>query len=344
MKKYILKPQLLQPGDIVCTRENNRTSKFIRNALTCEYSHVLLCVGPSSCIHADGEGVHSVNIQRMLANNALDFMVLRPKLERALTLEQTSKICSYARSKIGTEYSKIDATKSGVARKVRKKIKGLQSKYQFCSRLVAEAYEYGGVSFFTPASVCTPPDIFESDFFFALEDVAREASPEEIKFASDVSWDPINKQTNITNKIFQDAREITGSNIQTFQDLFLAAINTPEVDDQLATAILNSGYLTIWADDVLKNPWRYFKADFEIVSNLGAGGIDLALRESSMAKKDYKRFEEMRMSLVKDHKLTPRQSLKQHIVLYQLLISLARQRIELFEWVLTRERLRDSTS
>jgi hypothetical protein len=80
MKKFILDFDLLRVGDIVCTRDAAATSKLIRSALSCDYSHVLLCVANSSCIHADGDGVHSINMQRLLFDNVDDVKILRHKL------------------------------------------------------------------------------------------------------------------------------------------------------------------------------------------------------------------------------------------------------------------------
>lgn len=74
--KYILRVEDLQPGDVICTREDKPTSHLIRQSLSCDYSHVLLCIAESSCIHADGDGVHSINLQRLLLDNKDDFKVL----------------------------------------------------------------------------------------------------------------------------------------------------------------------------------------------------------------------------------------------------------------------------
>ena len=176
MKKFILETSLLQAGDVICTREDSQETQFnhminrvilffnndchrvsfkriategrllrsssshlVRKSLSCDYSHVLLYVADSSCIHADAQGVHSVNTQRVMLNSKVDFKVLRHIPAQNLNAESIDNICNYARSKVGTEYSKIDAAKSGISRKTKKKLK-IRSRYQFCSRLVAESF------------------------------------------------------------------------------------------------------------------------------------------------------------------------------------------------------------
>ena len=50
---YSIDLALMKPGDIVFTTETSLTSKTIRNFTGGNYSHVMLCVGYGSCIHAD---------------------------------------------------------------------------------------------------------------------------------------------------------------------------------------------------------------------------------------------------------------------------------------------------
>lgn len=339
MKKFILETSLLQAGDVICTREDSPSSLLVRKSLSCDYSHVLLYVADSSCIHADAQGVHSINTQRIMLDSKVDFKVLRHIPAQNLNAESIDKICNYARSKVGTEYSKIDAVKSGILRKTKKKMK-IRSRYQFCSRLVAESFEFGACRFFDPATLCTPADILESKSFREIEGVVREATADEIEFANNVSRNTMAKQTAITNSILQDARAITRKDIQTFEDLFQAVIDSPELDEPMEALIKNSGYLTMWATDIINNPWRYFRNNYLSIDLFQLLHLEGVERELKMAKDDQKRYNSMRLSLLNVHESAPRKTFEQHIILYQVLQSLADQRVALFEWL--REKVIDS--
>ncbi|WP_454807465.1 YiiX/YebB-like N1pC/P60 family cysteine hydrolase [Paraburkholderia fungorum] len=335
MKKYILDVSLLKFGDIVCTRENTPISKLIRKSLSCEYSHVLLYAADSSCVHADGEGVHSINTQRLLMDHPSDFMVLRLNSLAQAEQRELNEVCQFSRSMIGTEYSKFDAARSGAARKFKRTV-NIDSKYQFCSRLIAESYANAGHSFFENPSQCTPADILESTDFFEIKGVVREASTEEIEFALDDSKNKVSKQTIITNKILSESRYRSNKNIQTFGDLLEEVISDENFDVQALEIIEKSGYLTMWADDVVDNPFRYFKTTYKneiVILSLDDVGIE---RELKMAQFDAERHNSERLKLVCINNQAPRRTLERIIVLYQVLQSLALQRIELFEWLQSR--------
>lgn len=337
MKKFILNTDHLLVGDIICTREDSRTSRLIRKSLSCDYSHVLIYVAHASCIHADSDGVHSINTQRLLFDHPSDAKVLRYSSNPVLSDEQRNKICMYAKSKIGTEYSRPDAVKAGMARKLKRPLK-IETKYQFCSRLVAETYSHAGYDFLRDPTVCTPADVLDSALFANVDNVTREATREEIDFANDASIDSITKQTKITNNILRGAKIITKKDVQTFEDIFQEVIEHPEHDESIARLIYESGYLTIWADDVIKSPYRYFKrhyVDDHIIDSLKIEGINLEL---NMARVDADRFDKMRLSLNSIYEKYQRKTLVQQINLYQALQLLAMQRIELFEWLMEQKK------
>lgn len=332
--KYILRREMLQVGDVICTREDTPTSNLIRKILSCDYSHVLLCIAESSCIHADADGVHSLNTQRLLLDGKDDFKVLRPK---AISPDSIKKVIQYARIKIGTEYSKFDAGKSGLSRKLKTPLK-IESQYQFCSRLVAEAFRSGGMNFPMEPSLCTPADILESNHFDEVTDVVRAAEFEEVKFSEDDSKNSILKQSLITNKILSSARELFKTKeIQNFEDLLRWVIKIPEHDTAVSEIIINSGYLTMWADDVIKNPNRYFKTNYpsaEVRKILSVEGLNYELK---IAKSDLHRYDHSRIEHLKLYKNHEFETFFQLVNLYQTLVSLALQRIELFTWLLRKK-------
>lgn len=336
MKKFIINPATLKIGDITLTREDAPISKTIRKSLSCDYSHVLLYVGHFSCIHADGDGVHSINMQRVLFDDESDIKVIRHS-NPDLPQETLDKACKYARSRIGTEYSTADAVRSGISRKLNKPPK-LDPKYQFCSRLVAESYAYAEIYIHDDPAWCTPADILESNQFVEIYNVTKIATQAEIEFSKNEEKNTISKQTKITNSIMSAAKSITGRDIQTFDELLIEVIKNPKIDNEVASLIEQSGYLKIWADDIIKSPYRYFKHDYEHMESIDSVDLEFIETELGMARRDMTRFEEMRSSLVNlIRNFGKRETILQHIVLYQVLWSLAHQRVELFEWLLSKK-------
>ncbi|WP_076860148.1 YiiX/YebB-like N1pC/P60 family cysteine hydrolase [Bradyrhizobium mercantei] len=143
-----LNDQRLQVGDIILTSGPNKVSKAVRRATGSDISHAMVYVQHSSIIDATAEGVHSSNIQRMFFEDDSAVYVLRSRLP--LGEEATRKITDFARAATGTEYSKSEAV-AVVARKMRR----ARSRKQFCSRLAAQAYAFGGVSLVPDPDYCT---------------------------------------------------------------------------------------------------------------------------------------------------------------------------------------------
>lgn len=333
MKKYLLDCDQLHIGDVICTKENAPISHTIRKVLSCEYSHVMIYVAHSCCIHADGDGVHTTNPQRMIFNDPSDVLVLRHKLAENMAQEELENICIYPRSKIGTEYSVADAVKAGISAKTKKKI-ALKSNYQYCSRLVAESFSHAGINFSTEPSLCTPADIQDHPDFKKVNNVVRQATSEELEFAEDKRRDKIAKQTIITNDIIKASQKILGKNVQTFNDIYRELVSSPTNDEKIMSLIQESGYLTMWADDIVQCPERYLKIKYQnaaTISNLKQNKIRMEL---SMATNDIKRYRAQRLYFIKINEQFPRKVFDQQIDLYDILLSLAGQRQKLFHWLL----------
>ncbi len=229
---YILNMDNLQEGDVLLTSEKSITSKGVRGATLSGFSHAILYVGDGSYIHSDSNGVHSANIQRLLFDKQSRVKVLRPKKQTAAT-----KASLYARSEIGKGYSVKEAVRTKVGTKKKKENK------QFCSRLVAEAFEHAGEKIVENPSYCAPNDINKSSFFEEVSAVVREAKEAEMAFAR--SFNPIQRQAEITNSILSKARHITKTNIQTLEELTLYVTSNPTCADSIVDVYEKSGYLTM---------------------------------------------------------------------------------------------------
>jgi hypothetical protein len=127
---------LILPGDIVLTTTSEPMSQTIRKVIGADISHAMICVAKSSVIDSTGDGGYARNIERIILEPGCAGYVLRPS--KPLTIDQLHNVISFARSGVGTRYSKTGAAKSVLA--------GFApGRRQFCSRLVAQAYREAGV-------------------------------------------------------------------------------------------------------------------------------------------------------------------------------------------------------
>lgn len=246
---YILDIEKLETGDIILTRSSSGESELIRQLSQSDYSHAIIYVGVSSCIESDGLGVQSQNIQRMLFENESDVLVLRLKDDNFKHL--LSGAIVFARQKIGTEYS---TTEARLAR-LEKSIAAKETNRQFCTRFVAQAYLNSGIQIVSNPNYCSPNDIQGSELLTIINQVLRTASKAEIAFAQEES--PLEKQKEIHNFIFENARTISGQDIQTFEQLSKYVLENPEKDNDITNIIEKSGYLEMWKGDVERNSWHY---------------------------------------------------------------------------------------
>lgn len=271
---FLISVEDLEIGDILLTAESSSISKAVRLSTKSQYSHAILYVGHSSYIHSDSNGVHSGNLQRLLFPLQKNVCVLKVNCG----YEQKEKACIFARDKIGTEYSVKEAISSRLHPN-----KDVMQNRQFCSRLVAQAYEYANVKLVENSSFCTPQEILESSYTLSTSIIARKASEAEIIFATK-THDPIKKQSEITNKILEDVRAVTKKDIQTLNQVHEFLMSFPEYDSEISAIYKESGYLDMWRYEVRKNKWRY---SCELFSKLGISPSELkklALSEIKSAK------------------------------------------------------------
>ncbi|TAE18816.1 MAG: hypothetical protein EAZ95_03115 [Bacteroidetes bacterium] len=251
---YILDIEKLEAGDIFLTRSSSRDSKLIRQISQCDYSHAIIYVGASSCIESDGLGVQSQNIQRLLFENESDILVLRVKDDSFKKM--LSEVIVFARQKIGTEYS---TTEAKLAR-LEKNLSAKETNRQFCTRFVAQAYQNAGIQIVANPDYCSPNDIQGSKLLSITNNVLRAALKLEIDFAK--SENPLEKQRDIHNFIFENSRIVSEQDIQTFEQLSKYVLEYPDKEKDIVEIIEKSGYLDMWKGDVERNPWYYDYKEF----------------------------------------------------------------------------------
>lgn len=245
---YKIDIQKIEAGDIILTRSSSRESVLIREITKCEYSHAILYVGVGSCIESDGLGVQSQNIQRLLFEKPEDVVILRLN-ENKISI---AGAIVFARQKIGTEYSTSEAKLA----RLEKEAKAKESNRQFCTRFVAQAYENAGIKIVDNPDYCSPQEILESKHLHKIENIVSEASKAEIAFVNEKD-NPLEKQAEIHNIIFESIRNLSGQDIQTFEQIGKYLLENPAKDNEVTKIVKDSGYFEMWKTDVDKNPWHY---------------------------------------------------------------------------------------
>lgn len=307
------------PGDIVLTAGNTFNAKGIRITTGGDFSHAILYVGNGSYIHSDLNGVHSDNPQRLILD-ALEMAKVFRLIKR--DDQVIRKICDFSRSEIGKKYSKIEAVKS---KALRNSQLGDNSNRQFCSRLVSQAYSFSGISLVRNVNYCYPKDIEDSPLLYEIENCLRIANSRELEFARSES--PLEIQRNATNQILEKARELSGLDIQNFDQLATLLISRPEFDDEITFIVKNSGYLTLWKIECQRNPWRYDAREFLDLPLEREKKISLAIEELAAAEQQLNQYEYMYRAYMLLWQKSSLRYFAQEIGLYQNLMALATQRV-----------------
>lgn len=247
MTMYILDLNKLEEGDILLTTQKSLVSKAIKAFTGSDFSHAILHVGGGSYIHSDGDGVHAGNLQRLLFEKIEYVKVLR--VVNSVGYSTKNNVCMFARSEVGKEYSVKDAVSTK-----NKKIQKSGTNRQFCSRLVAQAFEHSGVKLVNNPLFCSPQELDDSIYTKELSDCLRIAKQTEIDFAN--SDNPLAKQAKITNHILKQFRIATNSDVQTFDQILTVLIENPQYDSLATTILTSTEYLDMWKWELERNPWR----------------------------------------------------------------------------------------
>ncbi|MDO1474671.1 YiiX/YebB-like N1pC/P60 family cysteine hydrolase [Comamonas thiooxydans] len=288
--KYLVKISSLIPGDIILTSSKTLTSKSIRLSTMSEFSHVMLHIGDGSCMHADGDGVHPLNLQRLLLDEDNTAVVLRLKNPEKHQLA-IAFACNYVQIDTGKSYSKREAVKSKILRNSQTK---QRENRQFCSRLVAQAYDLGGIRLVNNPDYCFPSDFVSSPLLEFVDECIEAATDEQIEFATSDS--PLDIQKAIFNEIMSFARNLFDTDIQNFHEIE-AALNIKKnaaIEKQLAIKIKETGFLDFGDIDVEKNPWRYNGIILMEAINIDESTkLETAKRELKLALSDIEKYTSM---------------------------------------------------
>lgn len=328
-KGYILDLSKLEDGDIILEHGYSKVSPIIELATNCYYTHAMIYL-EDTIIEATGDGgVFSRVPNRFYVPHRIDLKVLR--LKETISPLVMNKIKLRARDLVGSAYSVKEAALAGLNPTQKKALLKRINKYQFCSRLVAQCYDYGGVTLLSNINYCSPKDISESEKLFEVVDAVKEANSYELLHAKSGEAHPKHLVCCVT--WVREAKKILSKwdyDVQTINEIIGATINlnNKKVDAQICKAIVDSGYTTNYTDDKKANPYRY---DLALFSNkLKANQDDASehvdgeiYKEISITNLHYKNFN----TSIEMYKKTPLNIIKLHIELHKNILSIVRERL-----------------
>ncbi|OWY40053.1 hypothetical protein CEK28_04780 [Xenophilus sp. AP218F] len=235
----------LEVGDIILTTSEESISTLIKTVTDSDISHAMVYLGGGSVVDSTGDGVHARNLQKMPYPESCAIYVLR--MNEALTEKQFEKIEIYARSNIGTGYSMGEAglsifdVESGGSRK------------QFCSRLVARAFEEAGIRLVKNPNYCTPDDLKQSSLLSFVDGVIQSISMADFRSRGK---DSVQEMRDVTKALLSEIRKIA-PNVESINDINDFLIGNSKMDGEIAQIFVKSGYLDLWRNDEALYPWRY---------------------------------------------------------------------------------------
>lgn len=256
MKKR-LNEKVLNRGDVILTTSDAAISKVIRATTISPISHAMLYVDHCSVIDATGDGVHSVNTQRLFFEQHNAVFALR--FDGGLAPSTATKICNYARERIGSEYATWEAGRAW--QELGKK----GTPKQFCSRLVAQAYAANGIDLVKNTDFCSPKELLKSEKLVEVADATVDVTDEEYQ-AWQMHPSGLGLMRQSTNHILNGARKIDKS-IQNLSDVDKLVLEHSEHDETIMKLYVESGFLYVWKIDHEINPWHY---DAKLMEDMGS--------------------------------------------------------------------------
>ena len=280
---YRIKANLLEIGDIVLTNGDNelkedkikefkseKKSSGIRKTLKSKYSHAMIYLG-GTCAHADGKGVHFFNLSKYYLLSTDKIEVLRYR--DILTYEEQVQIKDFVSRRQGNKYSKKEAVLSKFSKNLKK-----DENKQFCSKLIANAYEIIGKKIEDGIEYMniTPKNLEDSIYFnkveldfdeVPLEDALKKMNPKSLLMQENA----VNKLDNKLRKIYKkfDIKYTSVNEALYAQILSLQNHkNFKKIDELMTNAIKETGYDTFWTYDYEENPELfYIKEKREYLNN-----------------------------------------------------------------------------
>lgn len=250
-----LNTDILRFGDIILAGyPSDRDSQMICRFTHSKYSHAML-YWESSILHSTSAIVTTQNPSREIYEDNDSVCILRLKNEY-FDQEALEKAVLFARSKVGTLYDR-----EALKRIVRGSSDPIDDNREFCSKYVAEAFEYGGISLVDNVKTCSPQDIFTSPKLSIVDSPLLDADDDYVAWAT--ADNVLDDQNTATIFLLYYVREYTGQDIVTIEQIFQHLLAHPGDDEKISEILINSGYLTLWEKEELYSPENYNMDLFE---------------------------------------------------------------------------------
>ncbi|EMZ5852325.1 TPA: hypothetical protein PXR14_003852 [Yersinia enterocolitica] len=282
-KKYILDLSVLKPGDIILEHGYKQHSLLIMKVTGSHYSHAMLYEGSTIIEATSSGGVFSKIPNRFAVVNEHDIKVLR--LVNEISPSEMEIITTTSRTLVGSSYSKSEVIRAGRKKKPRNEV----VTGQFCSRLVAQCYNEGGIKLVDNVNYCSPADLENSHhLLIKVDNAVKEATEEELVHALAPTIHKKHKESTV--QWVKAAKKIlmkSGVKAETINDIYSATLNlkNPKVDKLILKAIKASGHYTFYLEDKVVNPFRYDVQKFENKVGLNLNEIDSEIhKEISIVK------------------------------------------------------------
>lgn len=262
--KYILDWEKLQPCDIILSRETFNLdalldpkrfwsvakSQAIRLG-SHEYSHAMLYF-EGSIIHAHPPMVFASNPQRLCCAHKNDYCYLRCA---RLTAVQKQDIEDYVRGKVGALYSSYEAAKTPLKKSSNAPS---TSAMEFCSRLVANAFEYAGIKLVVNSDYCAPGDFLTSMPLQKMGACSRLATKQDLEIVKSKDYPLLSQKRayDLIKGVCRIARE-DGFEIKTLNSIWDYVRAHPERDSQVNQLLIQSQYLDTWKEEAAAHDYRY---------------------------------------------------------------------------------------
>lgn len=198
---------------------------------------------------------------------------------------------------------------------------------------MAESFQHSGLDIVENSLYCTPEEISCSNSFTEISGVVREATQKELEFAN--GYNPIQKQTEITNFILSEARRITKQDIQSMEELSLFAVSNPKYSDAIVKMYKGTDYLTMWECDILQNPWRYdekifmaLPVDREEKRKMAEFEAESASEQLKLYSDNYTAYQNLSMAGISSY-------IAMNMELYRNLINQMNKRLDVANYILS---------
>lgn len=321
---FILNLNEIRDGDIILEAGYKPHSLLIKRLTKSDYSHAMIFF-ENSIFEATKSGTVFTRVpNRFFVTRESDLKVLRHN--EPLSEERLKEMAFFARTQIATTYSVREAIKSSRKQKPKKRNEG-----QFCSRLVAESLNAGGVRATSSIYYCTPADLENSELFHVVKNAVIRATPAELKHASSGEMHP--KHQKATVEWTKKAKKLLaqkGIKAQSINDITQAVVASQDLklDKLVATAMIESGFASNYDDDRTANPYRYSVEIF--TQKLIAGEVDIneeVRKEISIFRLQMENLKNIRINLSNGGSLYKTIQINHHI--YESILRIIKERMDI---------------